>query len=248
MNQDQQPLESSQVHFLSKLAPGVHGIALIDKPTGLTSHDVVNRVRHLTGEKRVGHAGTLDPLASGLLIILIGREFTKLQDFFLHQPKTYEVVAGLGYTTDTYDKDGHVVHRAPWSETEKIRLEKLESVLSKFRGEHMQRVPAFSAVKQAGQKLYEKARRGQVSEEDLPMRVVTISQLDLTHFHLDRIEKRSEFHLTVSCSSGTYIRSLVHDIGQTLGVCATVTALRRVSVGEWQVSDAQLLPDTRDVR
>lgn len=204
------------------------GILLIDKPSGMTSHDVVNQVRKKTKVKRVGHAGTLDPLATGLLIVLVGREFTKRQAEFMKLDKEYICEAQLGVETDTYDVDGKVVKKANWEEVKKITKKKLQQVLDSFRGEITQIVPAYSAVKIKGEKLYEKARRGKINKKDLPSRQVEIKELELIEFNQDR----GFFKIRVVCSSGTYIRSLVHDIGLELGVGSTVNQLRRTKIGE----------------
>jgi tRNA pseudouridine55 synthase len=225
----------------SQINPDQSGIWLVDKPTGMTSHDVVDRVRRLTGIKRVGHTGTLDPLASGLLIILVGRQYTKLQNQFLKQDKEYLVTGQLGVTTDSYDAEGKVTNEASWDEISKISQEQIEDSLTQFRGEISQAVPAFSAVKIKGKKLYELARKDQKIEK-LPVREVTIHNLELTDFSIDPKSKTTYFSLKVFSSSGTYIRSLVHDLGQVLKVGATVTKLRRTKIGETSIKSAQTLP------
>ncbi len=215
------------------------GILLIDKPVGITSHDVVYRVRRKTGVKKVGHAGTLDPLATGLLIILVGREFTKRQTEFLKQDKEYWCEVRLGVETDSYDLEGQVIGETDWQELENISQLDIENVLNKFRGEILQVVPAFSAIKIKGQKLYEKARRGEINKKDLPSRKVKIKKLELIDFSKDKNHKTIFFTIKVACSSGTYIRSLAHDIGQSLGVGAIVSQLRRTKIGDFSVKDAE---------
>ncbi|SRR5258708_5402255 len=219
----------------------IQDVLLIDKPSGMTSHDVVDHIRCVAGEKRVGHAGTLDPLATGLLIILIGRNATKRQSEFLHLDKVYECTAQLGITTDTYDIEGQVATQAEWVQLQSIAKHAVEDVLQKFVGKIQQRVPAYSAVKVAGQKLYKKARRGKVKVKDLPIKTVEIFSLHLTDFQKNAQEEKIFFSFTVHCSSGTYIRSLVHDVGQQLKVGATVTQLRRVKIGAFDVKFAQKL-------
>lgn len=215
------------------------GILLIDKPKGWTSHDVVGRIRRLTGVKRVGHAGTLDPLATGLLIVLVGREFTKLQSQFLKQDKEYEVTARLGVVTDSYDSDGQVISQADWQDVAKINRVDLERVIKKYKGEITQQVPIFSAVKVGGEKLYNKARAGQTNVDfNLPSRTVKINEINFTDFSSDEVTQTATFSLTVSVSSGTYIRSLIHDIGQELGVGAHVISLRRTKIGDLSVLNA----------
>ncbi len=213
-------------------------VLLIDKPTGMTSHDVVAIIRKKTGVKRVGHAGTLDPLATGLLILLVGREATKRQDEFLKQDKKYECTARLGLATDTYDSDGKVLTTAEWQEVEKITQKDIEKALKQFVGEIEQTVPVYSAVKIKGQKLYNKARKGTVDIAALPSRRVHIYSAELDNVQKDETQKIFEIKIAVHCSSGTYIRSLVHDLGQVLGVGATVTALRRTQIGALMIDDA----------
>lgn len=209
------------------------GIVLIDKPSGITSHDVVDQVRRATGVKRIGHAGTLDPLATGLLIILISREFTKQQSKFLKQDKQYLVTGRLGIVTDSYDIDGQVLKEANKQEVEKITKEDIETALQSFKGEITQTVPAYSAVKVKGKKLYELARKDKINLKKLPQRQVTIQSIKLMKIN----KEKGEFTLQIDCSSGTYIRSLVHDLGEKLGTGATVVQLRRTKIGKMKVED-----------
>ena len=219
----------------------MENILLIDKPAGMTSHDVVDRVRRLTGEKRVGHAGTLDPLATGLLIVLVGREATKRQAEFLHLDKKYECVAGFGVETDTYDREGKVVATAPWEKVMQLTRDDVENVLPQFRGKIQQRVPAFSAVKVKGKKLYEKARKNssEIVRDELPVRTVEIFSLEIVDFEKNEKKQKIFCTLLIHCGSGTYIRSLVHDLGQILGIGATVSELRRTEIGSFSVKNAQ---------
>lgn len=210
------------------------GILLVDKPTGPTSHDLVDWLRRVSGVRRVGHTGTLDPLASGLMIMLVGREFTKLQAQFLKSDKTYAVTAQLGVTSDSYDATGNILTKNDsW---QNIRRVKFQKAVNQFVGQIDQTVPIYSAVKINGEKLYDLARRGQADQIGLPARSVTIYSLRITNFSLPH------FTLEVSCSSGTYVRSLIHDIGQTLGVGAVVTALRRTQIGDYSINDAKICP------
>jgi tRNA pseudouridine55 synthase len=213
-------------------------VLLINKPAGWTSHDVVNKIRRLTGEKRVGHAGTLDPLATGLLIVLVGRSATKLQDTFMKQDKKYWCEAVLGMTTDTYDSTGQITSQATWSDIEKISQSTLESVLNSFMGVQRQRVPAFSAIKFKGRKLYQLARHEPAALPELPEREIKINAIVLEKLTVDPTTQKATFTFTVDCGSGTYVRSLVHDIGQKLGMGATLTNLMRTSIGEFQLSEA----------
>ena len=218
------------------------GVLLVDKPTGVTSHDVVNQVRRATGVKRVGHAGTLDPLATGLLVILIGRSATKLQSQFLHQDKEYLCTAMFGTVTDSYDRDGVVEQQASWERVQVLTRAAIEVEMSAFRGDIEQRVPAFSAVKVRGQKLYDRARRGTVSERELPTRRVHLYAFELQDFFRDEKVKTVTARFRVHCSSGTYIRSLIHDLGQSLGTGAIVMELRRTKVGALHVDLAKKNP------
>jgi tRNA pseudouridine55 synthase len=211
---------------------------LIDKAVGWTSHDVVNYIRRKTKVKRVGHAGTLDPFATGLLIVLVGREATKQQDHFLHMDKVYACTGQLGVVTDTFDTTGKVVEEAAWEKVSTVTQNDLEKVLPQFQGKIQQQVPSFSAVKVQGKKLYELARKGTVDPALLPIKEIEIFALELTNFTTDTEKRSIEFSLRVHCSSGTYIRSLIHDIGQLLQVGATTTQLRRLQIGQFSVSAA----------
>lgn len=217
---------------------GTEGIFLIDKPSGISSHGVVNRMRTITRIKRIGHSGTLDPLASGLLIILVGKDYTKLQTSFLKKNKTYTCTAQLGLTTDTYDSTGEIINEASWDKLKVIDSNLMLATLTKFTGKITQTVPAFSAVKIGGQKLYSKAVKKTIKSVKLPTRDVEIFDLTLTQLKKDLTTKKLYFSLEVTVSSGTYIRSLIHDIGQALGVGATVIELRRTKIDNYDVKDA----------
>lgn len=205
-------------------------IVLIDKPKGWTSFDVVGKirstVRQLTGQKvKVGHAGTLDPLATGLLIVLVGKA-TKQQDAFMKQDKVYEVELKLGQTSTTADEEGektHVSHKKPTQEA-------LEKTLTQFTGTISQVPPAYSAIKIDGQRAYKLARTGK--EVTIEPRQVTIYQIADLDYQYPLIR------FTAKVSSGTYIRSLVTDIGEALGTGAYMTNLRRTYIGEYSVTDA----------
>jgi tRNA pseudouridine55 synthase len=212
---------------------------LVDKPAGVTSHDVVNMMRRKTGIKRIGHAGTLDPLATGLLIILIGRESTKQQSDFLHMDKCYECEAILGLETDSYDIDGQTVSQKTWSEISHITQEDIEKLLPNFIGQIQQTVPAFSAVKRQGKKLYQLARQGKMADVVLPVRQVEVFEFELVSFKKDVQAEQLTAQFTVHCSSGTYIRSLIHDLGKKLSCGATVKSLRRTKIGNYSVQDAE---------
>ncbi|MGD9129084.1 MAG: tRNA pseudouridine(55) synthase TruB [Candidatus Woesebacteria bacterium] len=236
LNNNQQKLDEKP--FLKKLTKDSKGIILIDKPSACTSHDIVNKVRKITGIRRVGHCGTLDPLATGLLIILIGREFTKQQNKFLKLNKEYLCQAQLGLKTDTYDIDGQVLETANWEKINQITQDKLKSILKSFKDTLEQKVPAFSAVKVKGKKLYQQARKSKVKIENLPTRKIKIYNLELIDLNKNKKKKQCLFKIKVKCSSGTYIRSLINDIGEKLGVGATVIQLRRTKIDQFKVEDA----------
>ncbi|MHB8830979.1 MAG: tRNA pseudouridine(55) synthase TruB [Patescibacteria group bacterium] len=220
---------------------------LIDKPAGMTSHDVVDQVRSIYKTRRVGHAGTLDPFATGLLIVAIGKATKDIQRF-VGLDKTYEATARLGATSDTYDLTGHitcdprhVICDASESDmsqiTSHISREAVLKVLMSFKGGYAQKAPAYSAKKVHGQKLYEMARRGEDVEHLRPIKNVDISEIELIDYNWPDVT----FHVT--CSSGTYIRSLAHDLGEKLGCGAYLTALRRTKIGEYKIEDAKKLKD-----
>ncbi|EKD76229.1 MAG: tRNA pseudouridine synthase B [uncultured bacterium] len=202
---------------------------LIDKPAQLTSHDVVARVRKLTGVKRVGHAGTLDPLATGLLIVLVGREETKQQYKFLILPKIYEVAITFGATSSTDDAEGELTRVADPS---KITRADISSAGKKFIGTIQQRPPVFSAVHYHGKRAYRLARQNAITITDLPERSVTISQIEILDW------TKPVVRLRVACSHGTYIRSLARDIGAALQVGGYVSVLRRIQIGSYNVAEA----------
>ena len=204
------------------------GLIVIDKPVGPTSHDVVGRLRRLSGIRRVGHAGTLDPLASGVLLVCLGRT-TRFVEYLVGMDKVYETTVRLGVSTTTYDAEGDVTAERPVA----VSAEALSAALDAFRGPICQRVPPFSAVKRDGQPLYKKARRGEAI--DLPEREVTIHALDLLAY------EPPELTVRVAASSGTYIRSLAHDLGESLGTGGHVTALRRTAVGAFALAEAVAL-------
>ena len=207
------------------------GLLNIDKPAGITSHDVVARVRRVAGVRRVGHAGTLDPLATGVLLVGVGPA-TRLIEYLVGQTKTYEAEVRLGQATNTYDAEGEVVAERPFSH---ITLAAITQTLDPFRGRIEQKPPIYSAIKKDGQPLYKLARQG--IEVDVPTRQVTIYTLDLLGWDAPFL------HLRVTCSAGTYIRSLAHDLGQVLGCGGHLTALRRTAIGSFTVETAVSLPD-----
>ncbi|MDI6799279.1 MAG: tRNA pseudouridine(55) synthase TruB [Actinomycetota bacterium] len=206
----------------------MNGILLIDKPKGITSHDLVAQVKKLLKAKKAGHTGTLDPDATGLMIILVGKA-TRLAKFFEGDSKTYLAEMTIGISTDTLDASGKVLSKSPPS----ITREDLEKTLSAFRGRITQKVPMFSAVKVNGKPLYSLARLGR--DEPRPTREVEISLLKLISFEPGKYPKAT---LKVGSSKGTYIRSLVSDIGDALGVGAHLSSLVRLRSGRYSLEEA----------
>lgn len=209
------------------------GMLLVDKPVGPTSHDLVAWARKVFRVRKIGHTGTLDPLASGLLILLVGREFTKMQIQLLKQDKTYLVTAEMGITSNTYDRLGEIKRSTAVTP---LTDDQLSVALEEFLGEIDQEVPAFSAVKIGGKKLYNLARRKNEVLPVLPSRKVQINKIDL-------VENNWPFvSLRIDCGSGTYVRSLVNDLGKKLGVGAVVNALRRERIGQFSLENASCCP------
>jgi tRNA pseudouridine55 synthase len=219
--------------------PEVGAVVPVDKPVGPTSHDVVGFARRALGIRRVGHTGTLDPFASGLLLLCVGQA-TRLAEYLTGLDKEYVATARLGETTDTDDREGTVVQRRPgWEDLDPAMI---AAALEGFLGEIEQVPPQFSAKKVAGQPMHRRARRGEhVVLQAVP---VTIYEAELTEVALPLVSFR------LRCSSGTYVRAVARDLGQALGVGAHLTQLRRTSVGRFQVSSAitmELLGDPEAV-
>lgn len=216
------------------------GILVIDKPAGMTSHDVVARVRRIVSERRVGHTGTLDPFATGVLIVLVGKA-TRLAQFLSGSVKEYEAVIRLGFATDTGDVTGTPL--APVAEkTNPWRKEEIEAALASLRGEIEQVPPMYSAKKLGGKKLYELARRGEEVERK-PVRV-TIHSFELTgeaDMFPQNTDGTTDIQVRVACSAGTYVRTLAEDFGKRLGVGAHVAELRRTKAGDFALADATTL-------
>jgi tRNA pseudouridine55 synthase len=212
----------------------VNGLLLLDKPPGITSHDAVNRVRRLFQEKSVGHLGTLDPLASGLLPLLLGK-YTRLAQYFGKQQKEYEGRIRFGFATDTYDSQG-----APTSEPAPVALDEswLRSAIASRQGTLAQTPPPFSAKKVQGVPAYKLARKGQ--SPNLQPVEIQIDWLRAEIVAPDAVEFR------VSISAGGYIRSLAHDLGQQLGCGAHLAELRRIRAGHWKIADAITLDALAD--
>jgi len=208
----------------------VDGILNIDKPQGITSYRVVAAVKRLSGERRVGHAGTLDPMATGVLPVCLGQA-TRLVEFLAEASKTYLADIELGLTTDTYDASGRVVQRG---EPAGIRREQIEAVLASFRGTIRQMPPMYSAIRHQGKKLYELARAGiTVARKSRP---ATIHSLDIVDFQPPLMT------IEVECGKGTYIRSLAHDLGQSLGCGAVLKSLVRRRYGPFDIREAVSIP------
>lgn len=210
------------------------GIVIVDKPQGWTSQDVTARLRRVFGTRRIGHGGTLDPMATGVLPVFVGRA-TRAVEFFEHAEKTYETVLRLGITTDTEDMTGTVLTEENVSFTE----EQLQETLAAFRGEILQVPPMYSALKVNGQKLCDLARKGKTVERQ--PRPITIHELTLVE------QGENTLRLRVRCSKGTYIRTLCKDIGEKLGCGGCMESLRRVAAGEYTIGEAvplQTLLDT----
>lgn len=209
----------------------MNSVLIIDKPSGFTSHDVVSRVRRLIGQRSVGHLGTLDPMATGVLPLVTGN-FTRLAQFYMHSEKSYEGTIRFGFSTDTYDAEGEATS-APRSVA--LAPEQLEACAANFRGTLQQTPPPFSAKKIAGVPAYKLARKGR--EVALQPVEVEVKQFECCLIAPDRAEFRAHV------SSGTYLRSLAHDMGQKLGCGAHLESLRRTAVAEFELSDAHTLAE-----
>ncbi len=212
----------------------ISGVLVIDKPVGLTSHDIVQVVRKGTGIRRAGHTGTLDPRASGVLVVLIGPA-VRLSEYVSASDKRYQAIVRLGSSTDTYDAEGEVTNTASPDE---INEEMFENALSNFIGEIEQVPPPYSAVKVKGRKAYEMARKGE--EVELEPRIIQVHNLELLEW------APPEAVIDVYCSSGTYVRSLANDLGTVLGCGAHLIGLRRTKSGRFTLRDSVPLNKLRD--
>jgi tRNA pseudouridine55 synthase len=212
----------------------VSGVLVIDKPVGMTSHDVVQVVRRGTDIRRAGHTGTLDPRASGVLVVLVGPA-VRLSEFVSASDKRYQATIRLGSTTNTYDADGTITHTVPVTN---VTEDKFVDALDQFIGEIEQVPPPYSAVKVKGHKAYELSRKGE--EVDLQPRKITVHSLELLEW------APPEAVVDVYCSSGTYVRSLAHDLGQALGCGAHLVGLRRTKSGRFTLRDAVPLRRLRE--
>lgn len=215
-------------------SPEISGILLVDKPIGKTSFSLIGALRRILGVKKIGHAGTLDPFATGVMILLVGRQFTRLSDQFLCDNKEYVAEMHLGVATDSYDCDGTVTATSSIKPTR----EEIDVILNQFQGEVEQVPPMFSAKKINGKKLYELARQGKEIERKAVKVHLQTEILDYTYPYLT---------IRVSCSKGTYIRSIAHDMGVLLGCGAHLTKLRRTRSGTFNIDqclDGSLLFST----
>ena len=206
----------------------MNGILIVDKPQGWTSHDVVAKLRGVCRERRIGHSGTLDPMATGVLVVFLGRA-TRAVELCENDEKEYEAVLRLGTVTNTQDMTGEVLESNPAEVTET----ELRTVLARFTGPQTQIPPMYSAVKIGGRKLYELARKGQNVERQ--PRNITIHELELLRF------EGTDARLRIRCSKGTYIRTLCHDIGAALGCGGCLAYLRRTRAGRFSAADSVTL-------
>ena len=230
----------------------MNGFLLIDKPEGPTSHDIIDAVRRKTGEQRVGHAGTLDPFASGLLIVGVGREATREMQKLVGLDKTYEAVFVLGASSDTDDKTGKITSVPP---QEPLTQERVQEAIKQFIGEIEQTPPVYSAIKIGGKKMYEAAREGKPMEAKArKIKIYSVSNIVIARRN-EMTTKQSPCNseiapaiqqahglamtveLIISCSSGTYIRAIARDLGQTLGTGGYVESLRRTKIGPFDISE-----------
>lgn len=222
------PLNHRSNYANSRPAPSTDpdGLLLVDKPAGMTSHDVVNAVRKMFNIKKAGHGGTLDPAATGLLVLLLGRA-TKLSDAVMGGDKTYEGVMRLGTSTTTQDAEGEPIGGAdPGGLSEAL----VRAAVAQLRGDIYQTPPMVSALKKDGVPLYKLARKGE--EVERKPRLVHIYKFDVTEFGIP------DSKIIVKCTKGTYVRTLCHDVGETLGCGAHLAALRRTQSGKFSVADA----------
>lgn len=216
----------------------MNGMIIIDKPVGCTSFDMVYKIRKEYNEKKAGHIGTLDPLASGVLPILLG-EATKLSDYLMLHDKEYIATLKLGQATETGDAEGKIIEKKI---VPKISKEELEKILQdNFIGEQMQTPPMYSAIKVNGKKLYEFARQGKTIK--VQPRKISISEIEIINFD----NKNAEITYRVVCSKGTYIRVLCEDIAKKIGTCGYMKALRRTRVGDLKVEDAGKIIELKDI-
>lgn len=210
------------------------GLVIVDKPAGITSHDVVSRVRRIAGTRKVGHAGTLDPMATGVLVLGLNRA-TRLLGHLLLTDKAYDATIRLGATTTTDDAEGEVVATVP---TDVVTDDAVRRGLAAMVGEIQQRPSAVSAIKVDGRRAYDRVRAGE--DVELPARTVRIDAIEVTRLDLPEVD------VSVRCSSGTYVRAVARDLGEQLGVGGHLTALRRTAVGPYGLDGARTLDQLAD--
>lgn len=206
------------------------GIVVVDKPAGWTSHDVVGRLRRILRTKRIGHAGTLDPVATGVLVVAVGPA-TRMLQYLPLEPKVYQATMRFGVTTATYDTEGEITAEKPVSTN---FIEQIENQLPRFRGQIQQLPPMYSAVKRQGKPLYTYARAGITIERDL--RTVGIARFDI------ETVDGNDVTFTIECTGGTYVRTLAHDLGESIDCGAHIVGLRRLQVGKFHIESA-ITPD-----
>ena len=211
---------------------GFEGILLVDKPSGITSHNIVDRLRKKLNMKKIGHAGTLDPLATGLMILLIGKA-TKVSQFLINLDKAYEGIFNLGEETDSQDSDGQVVNKKGLPEN--LSAEMIEDVMKEFLGDQYQTPPMFSAKKINGVPLYKMARKGKTVDRE--PRVIRINELSLRGWN----SPEGQFYM--DCSKGTYVRTVFHDLGQKLGCGGHLTSLRRTKINDFTIEGVPSLEE-----
>ncbi|WPJ94064.1 tRNA pseudouridine(55) synthase TruB [Coraliomargarita algicola] len=211
------------------------GILLVDKPQGITSHDVVAKMRRVFHMKKVGHAGTLDPMATGMLLILIGKA-TKASQYLMSMDKEYTGRVKLGVITDSQDADGEITEERPVPELTEVQV---KAEMKTFIGDQYQTPPMFSAKKINGQKLYKLARQGKTVERE--PRVIHISRFDITQFALPEIS------FIVGTSKGAYVRTIAHDLGERLGCGGHLNELRRTAVGQFRIENASTIEELENM-
>lgn len=230
-----QPTRSEAPELLNRVQrplPPLSGIFNIDKPAGMTSHDVVQVVRRASGERRVGHAGTLDPMATGVLLVCVGKA-TRVTEYLMQHSKRYRAEITLGVTTDTLDAEGEVLETVA---ADHVRREAVEAALDEFVGQIEQIPPMYSAIKREGKKLYELAREGVTVERE--PRTVEITRIDVVEWEPPRVT------IDVTCSKGTYIRALARDLGAALGIGAHLSRLVRTASGRFGIAESSSLDTT----
>jgi tRNA pseudouridine55 synthase len=213
----------------------VNGVLIVDKPGGMTSHDIVNRLRRITGERSIGHLGTLDPTATGVLPLLLGK-FTRLAQYFSKAEKSYTGTIRFGFATDTYDADGQPAGQDLWSKLEpELTLERIAAAAARFHGEIDQLPPLYSAKKIAGTPAYKLAREGKPVE-------LKAARVRIAHFEVTSLEG-AEAAFDMRISAGGYVRSVAHELGQTLGCGAHLSSLRRTQAGGFSIEQARTLEE-----